>query len=87
MDMVKLDAPRGFCADVSASAVLLLCTLFGLPVSTTHVKTCAVMGAGRACRRGGLDRGSVRDMVAAWLITFPLCFALGFGAAKLLLMI
>jgi PiT family inorganic phosphate transporter len=87
MDMVSLDAARGFCADVSASAILLICTLLGLPVSTTHAKTCAVMGAGRACRRGGLDRSAVREMVAAWLITFPLCFALGFGAVKLLLII
>lgn len=87
MDMVKLDAPRGFCADVSASAVLLVCTILGLPVSTTHAKTCAVMGAGGACRRGALDYASVRDMVAAWIITFPLCFVLGFSAAKLLLMI
>lgn len=87
MDMVKLDAPRGFCADISASAVLFLCTLLGLPVSTTHAKTCAVMGAGKACRRGGLEWGAVREMAAAWVITFPLCFVLGFCAAKLLLMI
>lgn len=85
MDMVRLDAPRGFSADLSASVVLLVCTLLGLPVSTTHAKTCAVMGAGSACRHGGLDLGAARDMALAWGITFPLCFGLGWIAAKLLL--
>ena len=84
MDMVRLDAPRGFCADISASAVLFFCTLMGLPVSTTHAKTCALMGAGRACRKGGLNYGAVREMAMAWVITFPLCFVLGYLSAGLM---
>ena len=44
LDMVRLDAPRGFAADLSAVLCLAACTALGLPVSTTHAKTCAVMG-------------------------------------------
>lgn len=81
LDMVSLDAPRGFAADVASSLCLAFATAAGLPVSTTHAKTCAVMGAGSALRRGGLDLRSVRDMVSAWALTFPACFLLGYAAA------
>ena len=46
MDMVKLEKYQGFSADIAASACLLLSSLFGIPVSTTHVKTTAIMGVG-----------------------------------------
>ena len=83
LDMVRLDAPRGFAADLSAALCLAACTALGLPVSTTHAKTCAVMGAGSARHRGGLEPHSVRDIVMAWLLTFPICFVLGWGAAEI----
>jgi PiT family inorganic phosphate transporter len=83
LDMVRLDAPRGFAADLSAVLCLAACTALGLPVSTTHAKTCAVMGAGSAKHRGGLELRSVRDIVMAWLLTFPACFVLGWGAAEI----
>lgn len=83
LDMVSLDPPRGYAADLSSSLCLALATAAGLPVSTTHAKTCAVMGAGSALRRGGLDLRAVRDMFVAWGLTFPVCFAMGWGAARL----
>ncbi len=83
LHMVKLDAPRGVAADLASSLCLALCTIAGLPVSTTHAKTCAVMGAGSAGRRGGLNHRDVRDMIVAWFLTFPVCFLLGWGAAWL----
>ena len=82
LDMVSLDPPRGTAADISSSLCLAFATAAGLPVSTTHAKTCAVMGAGSAKRRGGLDMRAVRDMFAAWGLTFPVCFALGYLAAR-----
>jgi PiT family inorganic phosphate transporter len=83
LDMVRLDAPRGFAADLSAALCLAGCTALGLPVSTTHAKTCAVMGAGSAKQRGGLELRSVCDIIIAWLLTFPVCFFLGWGAAEI----
>ncbi len=76
-DMVRLDACSGASADAASSIVLLACTLLGIPVSTTHSKTCAIMGAG-SLGRGGVDREVVKQMILAWVLTFPCCFFLGF---------
>lgn len=46
MDMVKLERYQGFAADVSGALCLLYSSLFGIPVSTTHTKTSAIMGVG-----------------------------------------
>ena len=43
MNMVKLEKYEGFASDLSASACLLISSLFGIPVSTTHTKTTAIM--------------------------------------------
>ena len=76
-DMVCLDSPAGVAADVASSVVLLLCTLLGIPVSTTHSKTCAMMGAGRLTKNG-LDREVAAQMIWAWVLTFPCSAILGF---------
>ncbi len=76
-EMVSLDAAAGSAADISSSAVLLICTILGIPVSTTHSKTSAMMGAG-ALTHKGLDTRVARQMVMAWVLTFPCCALLGF---------
>lgn len=81
-DMVILAPREGLAADLGGGLCLLLCTLAGLPVSTTHAKTAAILGAGSA---GG---GTVNHRVAArialtWLFTFPGCGLLGFLLASL----
>lgn len=84
LDMVSLDPPRGVAADIASAICLGGCTLAGLPVSTTHARTCAVLGAGRASGRG---REEVRGLLAAWGLTFPGCAALGYGFTRLLMLI
>lgn len=76
-EMVCLDAAASTAADAASSLVLAICTLFGMPVSTTHSKTSAMMGAGVYTRKG-VDRGVAGQMIVAWLLTFPLCILLGF---------
>ena len=76
-EMVRLDAAASTAADAASSLVLGACTVFGIPVSTTHSKTSAMMGAGVYTQRG-VDKGVVRQMIAAWLLTFPFCILLGF---------
>ncbi len=78
MDMVKLEKYQGFAADLSAAVCLLFATLTGIPVSTTHTKTTAIMGVGMANRRNSVDLGVVRDMFAAWVLTFPGCGLIGY---------
>ena len=78
MDMVKLEQYQGFSADMSASLILLLCTLIGYPVSTTHTKTTAIMGVGASKRLSSVNWGVVKEMVFTWIFTFPGCGLLGY---------
>ncbi len=82
MDMIKAEPYQGFCADTAGAFCLLLSSLFGLPVSTTHAKTLAIMGAGAAHRWSDIDLRVVRDMMLTWCFTFPGCGMLGYGIAK-----
>ena len=87
MDMVKLKPYQGFAADFSATLCLLLSSLIGIPVSTTHTKTTAIMGVGAARRMSNVNWSVVKELVLTWVFTFPGCGLLGFGMAKLFLMI
>ena len=87
MDMVKLKPYQGFAADLSATLCLLLSSLTGIPVSTTHTKTTAMMGVGAARRMSNVNWGVVKELVLTWVFTFPGCGLLGFGMAKLFLVI
>jgi PiT family inorganic phosphate transporter len=87
MDMVKLEYYQGFSADLGAAACLLLSSLTGIPVSTTHTKTTAIMGVGASKRVSAVNWGVVREMVLAWVLTFPGCGLLGFLMAKLFMIL
>lgn len=83
MDMVKLEKYQGFSADLAAAGCLLLSSLTGIPVSTTHTKTTAIMGVGAAKRISSVNWGVVKEMVLTWVLTFPGCGLIGFFMAKL----
>lgn len=83
MDMVKLEKHQGFAADLAAAFCLLLSSLTGIPVSTTHTKTTAIMGVGAARRLSSVNWGVVKEMVMTWILTFPGCGLIGFLMAKL----
>ena len=84
-DMVPLGPRQGFSADLAGALCLLLCTLLGLPVSTTHAKTAAILGVGAAEDRTSVDRRVARSILITWLFTFPGCGLIGFCAARFLL--
>ena len=83
MDMVKLEKYQGFSADLAAALCLLVSSVFGIPVSTTHTKTTAVMGVGATKRLSAINVGVVKDMVLTWILTFPGCGLIGYCMAKL----
>lgn len=87
MDMVKLETYQGFSADLAAVFCLFLSSNFGIPVSTTHTKTTAIMGVGAAKRLSSVNWGVVRDMVSAWILTFPGCGLIGFLMATIFMRI
>lgn len=87
MDMVKLEKYQGFSADLAAAGCLLISSLTGIPVSTTHTKTTAIMGVGAAKRISSVNWGVVKEMVYTWVLTFPGCGLIGFLMARLFMAI
>ena len=85
MDMVKLEKYQGFSADLSSSLCLLVMTVLGIPVSTTHTKTSAIMGVGAVRRLSAVNFGIVKDMMLTWIFTFPGCGIISYAMAKLFL--
>lgn len=87
MDMVKLETYQGFSADAAATGCLLLSSLTGIPVSTTHTKTTAIMGVGAAKRIKAVNWSVVKEMVLTWVLTFPGCGLLGYIIAKVFMLV
>lgn len=87
MDMVKLEKYQGFSADIAASISLLFSSLFGIPVSTTHAKTTAIMGVGAVKRLSAIDLSVAKDMGLTWMLTFPGCGLIGYLMTKLFLLL
>lgn len=83
MSMVHLEPYQGFSADIGACLCLLLSSLTGIPVSTTHTKTTAIMGVGASKRLSAVNWGVVKDMVMNWVLTFPGCGLVGYLMCKL----
>jgi inorganic phosphate transporter, PiT family len=76
----KMAPEHGFAAQISAGTTLYLGTHFGFPISTTHVVTGSVMGAGATRRLSAVRWGVAGNIVFAWLLTLP---AAGLVAAGL----
>ncbi len=83
MDMVNLKQYQGFAADLGSALCLLIASVTGIPVSTTHTKTTAIMGVGASKRISAINWKVVRDMVVAWVLTFPGCGILSYIMVKL----
>lgn len=67
----KLQPVHGFAAETSAAAVIAGMSLMGAPISTTHVISTAIMGAGSSRRLSAVRWGIVRNIVIAWIVTIP----------------
>lgn len=86
-DMVRLEKYQGFSADLSSALCLLVMTVLGIPVSTTHTKTSAIMGVGAVKRLSAINFGVVKDMMLTWVFTFPGCGIISYIMAKLFMFI
>jgi PiT family inorganic phosphate transporter len=76
--IIALDPPRGFAAESTAAIVLYVMAIGAkAPVSTTHVMTSAVMGAGATKRFSAVRWGVARSIVTAWVLTLPAAAAVG----------
>ena len=81
-EMVTLGPQEGLAADLGSVLCLLAATLLGLPVSTTHTRTAALLGVGRGAGTP-VDWRVAGQVVLAWVLTFPGCMAIGYWTSKL----
>lgn len=82
--MTTLRPVHGFAAQASAATVIEVASNLGIPVSTTHCISTAIMGVGATRRLSAVRWGIARDIVLVWLLTFPACGALGWLLASVL---
>ena len=85
--MVPMEKYQGAAASMSDGFSLLASTLFGMPVSTTHTKSSAIMGTGAAKSVRSVNWGIAGDIVMTWVMTFPGCGLLGYMLAWIFLRI
>jgi len=74
---------HGFAAQTAGAAVIEGASLLGIPVSTTHCISTSIMGVGATRRLSAVRWGVANNIVTAWIITFPICGALGYVLASL----
>jgi PiT family inorganic phosphate transporter len=83
MRMTHLEPVQGFAAETSAASVITIAARLGIPVSTTHAIGSSIMGVGATRRVSAVRWGVAGEVVAAWILTWPSCMALGFALEKL----
>jgi PiT family inorganic phosphate transporter len=69
---------HGFAVQASAATVIEVASHFGIPVSTTHCISTSIMGVGATRRFSAVRWGVAGNIVAAWILTFPICGGLGY---------
>jgi PiT family inorganic phosphate transporter len=75
--IIKMDPAQGFAAQSAGAAVILSASHVGFPLSTTHVMSGAIMGAGAAKRLSAVRWGVAGNIFAAWVLTLPCSAAVG----------
>ncbi|MBI3659761.1 inorganic phosphate transporter [Candidatus Acetothermia bacterium] len=86
LGLTQLRPIHGFAAEATAATVIIANSSLGLPISTTHVISSAVMGVGASKRLSAVRWGVGRRIVLAWILTLPACALLAWGICKLLLL-
>lgn len=85
--MTKLEPVQGFAAETGAAMVITGAARLGIPVSTTHAIGSAIMGVGATKRFSAVRWGVARQVVTAWILTWPSCAVLGFLLGKLFIVL
>ncbi|HEV8468857.1 MAG TPA: anion permease [Candidatus Limnocylindria bacterium] len=84
MRITALKPVNGFAAETAAATVIEIATRLGIPISTTHAISGAILGVGATRRLSAVRWGIAGRIVTAWVLTIPGCFVLGYGTATLL---
>ncbi|HOX34822.1 MAG TPA: inorganic phosphate transporter [Methanoregulaceae archaeon] len=78
-EITRIRPYQGFCAATTGSGVLSLVTLYGIPVSSTHVISGAIVGVGATRGKNAVRWDVVREMMTAWVVTIPISLACAFA--------
>ncbi|PYL79998.1 MAG: inorganic phosphate transporter [Verrucomicrobia bacterium] len=80
--MVKLQPVHGFAAETSAALIIQTASVYGIPLSTTHVISTSIIGVGAAKRFSGVKWTVVERIIWAWILTLPATGLIGFTLAR-----
>ena len=83
MKITKLKPVGGFCAETGGAITLFLATRLGIPVSTTHTITGAIIGVGSTTKFSAIRWGVAGNIILAWVLTIPVTVLLAFGIYEL----
>ena len=81
MRITLLKPINWFAAETTAGAVIELATRLGIPISTTHAISGAILGVGSTRRLSAVRWGIAGRIVTAWVLTIPGCFVMGYAIA------
>jgi PiT family inorganic phosphate transporter len=84
MRLTKLETHEGFAAEMAAAGTITVASTLGIPLSTTHTISTAIMGVGTVRGSRSVRWRLARDLVIAWMLTFPICGALSWAVVKAL---
>jgi PiT family inorganic phosphate transporter len=84
--LTKLEPVHGFAAETGAALTIEMATRLGIPLSTTHTINTAIIGVGATRRFSAVRWGVTLEIVSAWILTFPICGAIGWLATKIFLL-
>jgi PiT family inorganic phosphate transporter len=85
--LTHLEPVHGFAAETGAAMTIELASRLGVPLSTTHTITMSIMGVGATRRFSAVRWGLSRDIITAWVLTFPVCGTIAWLVAKLTLLL
>jgi PiT family inorganic phosphate transporter len=83
-NMLKLEPIHGFAAETSSAGIIMAASYFGMPVSTTHVVSTAILGVGATKRLSAVRWGIAGKIVMAWVLTLPVCIAMAWGIERIM---
>jgi PiT family inorganic phosphate transporter len=85
--LTKLQPVDGFCAETGAALTIEFASRIGIPLSTTHTISMAIIGVGSTRRFSAVRWGVGREIVTAWVLTFPVCGLIAWSVATILAML
>ena len=86
LKLTKLEPVHGFAAETASACTIQIASHFGIPLSTTHTINTTIMGVGATRRLSAVRWGVTKDIVTAWILTFPVCGFIAWCVAKFALL-